>query len=174
MDRRIITLTIQFIGLVLIQVLILNNILFSNLLNPFFYIYFILVLPVDFRPSVGLIVGFLLGLSIDVFSQTLGMHTIATTFAAFCRPYVLSYMAPRDGYEFSRLPSVKEMGWLWFGTYSAILTFLHHLILFFVEMFRMSGIFNTVLKSLGSTVLTVILVVIIQLIFARRTSTSYE
>jgi hypothetical protein len=83
-------------------------------------------------------------------------------------------MAPRDGYEFSRLPSVKEMGWLWFGTYSAILTFLHHLILFFVEMFRMSGIFNTVLKSLGSTVLTVILVVIIQLIFARRTSTSYE
>lgn len=174
MDRQIITLTIQFVGLVLLQILILNNIFFSNLLNPFLYVYFLIVLPVDFRPSVGLIVGFLLGLSIDIFCQTLGMHTIATTFAAFCRPYVLSYMAPRDGYEFSRLPSVKQMGWLWFGTYSSILVLLHHVILFIIEMFRMSGLVDTIIKAVGSSVLTVILVLTVQLIFARRSGTSYE
>ena len=85
MDRLIIRYILQFVLLVLVQVLLLNNIAFSGILNPYLYVYFLIILPVDFRPTLGLIIGFLLGLSIDLFSQTLGMHTIATTFAAFCR-----------------------------------------------------------------------------------------
>ena len=100
MDRQLITISFRFIGLVLLQILVLNNIQFSSILNPFLYVYLIIVLPVDFRPSIALLLGFLLGLSVDVFCQTLGMHTIATTFAAFCRPYILLYMSPRDGYGF--------------------------------------------------------------------------
>lgn len=176
MDREVVGQSVRFIALIFLQVLILNNVLFSNLFNPYLYIYFILLFPVDFRPSLGLIVGFFLGLSIDIFSQTLGMHAIATTFAAYCRPYVLTYMAPRDGYEFSRNPGVRQMGWLWFSTYAGIIIALHHFVLFFVEMFRMSGLWQTLLKSLCSSILTLILVLIIQLIFLRsnRSNSSYE
>lgn len=176
MDREVVNQMIRFVVLVILQVLILNNVLFSSLFNPYVYIYFILLLPVDFRPSLGLVLGFLLGLSIDVFSQTLGMHAIATTFAAYCRPYILTYMAPRDGYEFSRIPSVRQMGWLWFGTYVSIITVLHHFVLFFVEMFRMSGLWQTLFKSISSSILTVVLILIIQLIFVRsnRSKSSYE
>lgn len=176
MDRLIIRYILQFVLLVLVQVLLLNNIAFSGILNPYLYVYFLIILPVDFRPTLGLIIGFLLGLSIDLFSQTLGMHTIATTFAAFCRPYILMYMAPRDGYDFTRFPSVRQMGWLWFGTYTTLLAALHHFILFFIEMFRMSGFWWTITKSVSSTMLTVILILLVQLIFVRdtRKTSGYE
>jgi hypothetical protein len=174
MDRQLITISFRFIGLVLLQILVLNNIQFSSILNPFLYVYLIIVLPVDFRPSIALLLGFLLGLSVDVFCQTLGMHTIATTFAAFCRPYILLYMSPRDGYGFFWQPSVKQLGWFWFMTYSGLMILAHHLTLFLVEMFRMSGIINTLSKTIGSTILTLILILIIQLVFVNRSGSSYE
>lgn len=176
MDRIAINHIIRFIALVGLQILILNNIQFSGILNPYLYIYFLLVLPVDFSPNLGLLLGFLLGFAIDLFTQTLGMHTIATTFLAYCRPYILTYMAPRDSYEFARIPGVRQMGWLWFTTYAGILIFLHHFVLFFVEMFRMSGFGMTVGKSIGSALLTLLLALIMQLLFTNRksSSTGYE
>ncbi len=167
MNRDLLIYIQRFIILVLVQVLLLNNVQFSGLLNPYLYLYFLLLLPVDFSPNFGLILAFFLGLTIDRFSQTLGMHTIATVFAAFARPYILRYMAPRDGYEFSRVPSIRDMGWIWFLTYCGIITFLHHFMLFFVESFKMSGFVFTVSKSLGSTALTIFLVAMVQLLFAR-------
>jgi rod shape-determining protein MreD len=168
MGRELITLIIRFVLLVLLQVLVLNQVQFTGILNPYLYLYFILVLPVDFNPNMGLIVGFALGLTIDLFSQTLGMHTIATVFAAYCRPYALRYMAPRDGYESSRIPGIKQMGWLWFLTYAAIIILFHHFVLFFMESFKMSGLWFTLGKSIGSGILTLSLVIIVEMLFARR------
>ena len=167
MNKEALTYLIQFGVLVLAQILLLNNIHFSGLLNPYLYVYFLLLLPVDFSPNFGLLIAFVLGLTIDILSLTLGMHTIATVFAAFARPYILRYMAPRDGYEFSRTLGIRSMGWLWYMTYWSIIVCLHHFMLFFVESFKMSGIGFTVLKSLGSSLLTLVLVIIAQLLFSR-------
>lgn len=176
MDREVVGHIIRFFALIFVQVLILNNVQFAGLLNPYLYIYFILVLPVDFSPNIGLVLGFVLGLCIDLFCQTLGMHTVATVFAAYCRPYVMRYMAPRDGYEFSRVPGVRNMGWLWFITYAGIIIFLHHFVLFFVEAFRMSGLLFMLGKSLGSSAMTLALTLILQLLFVRgkRSGVGYE
>ena len=170
MNRDWILYTIRFVVLILLQVFLLNNVHFSGLLNPYIYIYFLLVLPVDFSPNLGLIIAFILGLTIDLFSQTLGMHTIASVFFAYGRPYVLRYMAPRDGYEFTRMVSIRQMGWLWFLTYTGIMVFLHHFVLFFIETFRMSGMWFTLGKAVGSSLLTIVLIVIIQLLFTRSTT----
>ena len=172
MDRITISLIFRFIALIALQVLILNNVQFSGILNPYLYVYFLLVLPVDFSPNAGLVLGFMLGFIVDIFTQTLGMHTIATTFSAYCRPYILTYMAPRDSYEFARIPGIKQMGWLWFITYSGIIILLHHFVLFFVEMFRMSGLWLTLGKSLGSAVLTLILALALQMLFSSRKSSA--
>jgi rod shape-determining protein MreD len=170
MNRDWILYTIRFVVLILLQVFLLNNVHFSGLLNPYIYIYFLLVLPVDFSPNLGLIIAFILGLTIDLFSQTLGMHTIASVFFAYGRPYVLRYMAPRDGYEFTRMVSIRQMGWLWFLTYTGIMVVLHHFVLFFIETFRMSGMWFTLGKAVGSSLLTIVLIVIIQLLFTRSTT----
>lgn len=176
MTREIFFYIIRFFMLIVVQIMLLNNVQFSGLLNPYLYIYFLIVLPVDFPPNAGLFVGFVMGLIIDTFSQTLGMQTIAAVFLAYARPYILRYMAPRDGYEFSRNVSIKQMGWLWFLTFSGIMVFLHHFVLFFIESFRMSGLGYTVSKSLGSSLLTMSLIVIVQLLFTKspKSGLGYE
>jgi hypothetical protein len=176
MNRELLSHIIRFFILILVQLILLNNVHFSGLLNPYLYVYFLLVLPVDFSPNAGLLLAFVMGLTIDLFSQTLGMHTIASVFLAYGRPYVLRYMAPRDGYEFTRDVSIRRMGWLWFLTYSGLMVFLHHFVLFFIETFRMSGLFFTMGKAIGSTFLTLMLIVLIQLLFARssKSGMGYE
>ncbi|HAQ70377.1 rod shape-determining protein MreD [Salibacteraceae bacterium] len=176
MTRDLISYFIRFSLLIIVQIFLLNNVQFSGLLNPYLYVYFLIVLPVDFSPNIGLFVAFAMGIIIDMFSQTMGMHTISAVFLAYARPYILRYMAPRDGYEFSRNVSIKQMGWLWFLTFSGLMVFLHHFVLFFIESFRMSGLGYTMLKAVGSSLLTLTLIIIVQLLFTRspKSGIGYE
>ncbi len=75
----------RFILLVLLQVLVLNNIQFMGYINPYLYILFILSLPYQTPKWFVLLLGFRLGLTIDVCSNTMGMHAFATVFVAFLR-----------------------------------------------------------------------------------------
>ena len=79
----------RFILLVLFQVLVLNNIQFLGYINPYLYILFILSLPVQMPRWFLLVLAFILGLSIDIFSNTLGMHAFATVFVAFFREGII-------------------------------------------------------------------------------------
>ena len=80
----------MFISLVLVQVLVLNYIQFSGYINPYIYVLFVLLLPVSTPRYAVVMLGFFIGLVIDIFSNTAGMHASATTFMAFVRPYVIN------------------------------------------------------------------------------------
>src|SRR5690554_2947243 len=110
MINRAIKYPFQFILLVLLQVLILNNIHFSGFVNPYLYIIFILWLPFDIPKPLLLITAFFLGLVIDIFGSTLGMHASACVFMAFCRPFVLQLISPRDGYDVNQNPGITDFG----------------------------------------------------------------
>ena len=80
---------IRFVVLILVQVLVLNHINFFGYLDPYLYVLFILMLPFEIPGWMLLISAFLLGLGIDLFSGTSGIHTAASVFMAFCRPAML-------------------------------------------------------------------------------------
>ena len=101
------------------------------------------------------------------FSNTMGMHAAACVFMAYVRPTVLRIMAPRDGYETESSPSVKELGFTWFLIYAATLTFIHHFILFYIEVFRFSEFFTTLLRVLLSSVATLLTIMISQYLFGK-------
>ena len=155
----------RFIILVLFQVLILDNIEAGGYLNPFLYILFILMLPFETPDWLVLLLGFFIGLTIDMFTDTLGMHTSASVFAAFIRKFILRIIAPRDGYEASFKPTFRQMGFSWFLAYASILIFAHHFMLFFLEIFRLSDFFFTFLKVIFSSVFTLLLVFVAQMLF---------
>jgi hypothetical protein len=157
---------IQFGLLVTVQVLIINNVQLGGFINPFIYILFILTLPFDTPGWLLLLLAFLLGLAVDTFMDTMGMNAAASVFMAFCRPLLLKVMAPRDGYEPETAPSIKDMGFQWFVTYSAILVFLHHSVLFTIESGRLNEIFFILLKVILSFMLSITLIIIIQYLFA--------
>ena len=158
----------RLIILVIIQVLILNNIQFSGYINPFMDVLFILLLPFDTPYWILLSSAFILGLSIDIFSDTFGLHAAATVFMAYLRPYVLFAIAPRDKYEPGTYPRLYYYGFNWFLKYSTILIFAHHLFLFYIEIFRFSGFFATFLRVGLSSVFSILLVVLSQYLFFRK------
>ena len=158
----------RFIFLVLLQVLILNNIQFGNSINPYFYVLFILMLPFDTPRWLSLLLAFSLGLSVDVFTSTLGLNTAATVFMAYSRVYVLALFSPREGYDFGTQPTIQDMGFTWFISYSSILVLVHHLVLFYVEVFRMSEFFDTLLRVILSFIFTQLLVVISQFLIYKE------
>lgn len=153
---------LQFILLVLVQILVLNNIQFSGYINPYLYIIFILWLPIETPKWLLLLIAAAIGLSVDVFSDTLGMHTSASIFMAFCRPTILNVLAPRDGYEVNQVPNIQDFGIGWFIGYAATLTILHHIFLFTVEVFRFSDFFSTLGRTLASAFFSIVLITITQ------------
>src|SRR5664279_4931881 len=99
MINSILRFGLIFILLILLQVLLFNNIQFSGYINPYVYIMFILLLPIEIPSWLLLILSFTIGMIIDFFSGSPGIHTSATVLAGFVRPYVIRVVSPKDGYE---------------------------------------------------------------------------
>ncbi len=158
---------ISFILLLTLQILVLNNIQLSGFINPYLYVLFILILPFETPKWMLLLLAFILGMVVDLFSHTPGMHTSATVFMAFLRPYVLEFFSPRDGYETETYPILRYYGLNWFLKYITILVLAHHLFLFYVEVFRFSDFFLTLGRALASSVFTIILVLISQYFYRK-------
>lgn len=164
MVNRILRFSIIFIILILLQVLLFNNIQFSGYVNPFIYIMFILLLPVEISPWLLLIISFFTGLIIDFFSGTPGMHTSATVLAGFTRPYVLRFISPRDGYEPGVDPSMLVYGLRWFLIYASVMVLIHHSLLFYIEVFRFTDFFRTLFRVILSSFFSVIFILLLEFI----------
>jgi rod shape-determining protein MreD len=171
MGRLVSSNIIRFVFLVLLQGLVLNSINLGGLINPYLYILILLMLPVELPSWALMVFGLVVGISVDAFSNTLGMHASASVFICFCRPYVLKLLSPREGYEFSGALHLQRMGFLWFISYAGTMILLHHLWLYNVEVLRPSEFLNILLKTLSSGVFTLGLVLLSQyLTFKRKAS----
>jgi rod shape-determining protein MreD len=163
----------RFVLLVLLQGLILNDInLLQGMAIPYLYILFLLMLPMETPRWLELILGLVAGLSIDMFTNTLGIHASACVFLAFLRPVYLDAIAPRDGYEFGQQPTISDQGLSWFLKYASVLILAHHSWLFYVEVYSFKGFFTTLLRVILSSAFTLTFVVLSQyLVFnSKRTS----
>ena len=159
----------RFVILVLIQVLILNNIHITNFgFTPYLYIVFLLLLPYETQGWLVLLFSFILGISIDMFDNTGGIHALATVFAGFSRPLILRGFAPRDGYNTGSSPSVESMGFQWFLKYSMIIVFIHHFIFFVVEAFSFTHFPLTLLKIGVTTIFSTCIIILSQFLVFKK------
>ena len=168
MINSILKFALAFILFVLAQVLLFNNIQLSGYINPYVYIMFILFLPVETPAALTLLLSFGIGIIIDFYSGSAGMHAFASTFAGFIRPFVLRSISPHDGYNPRAYPSMSNYGFRWFLLYAVIIVFVHHTVLFFIETFRIMDILGTFMRIIFSTVFSLIFVVIIEFYRKRR------
>lgn len=170
MINEVIKNTLRFLFLVLFQVLILNNIQLSGYLNPFLYVLFVLMLPFQTPKWLVLILAFVLGISVDMFSDTGGIHAAASVFMAFLRDPILRLISPRDGYDNAQQPTVQQFGFGWFFSYAGILIFAHHACLFYLETFHFSDFFSTFSRVLLSSIFSLLLIFVSQFFFSNTKS----
>jgi len=159
---------IRFLVLILFQVLIFNNIHVFSYITPFIYILFILLLPFETPLWLMLISGFALGMTMDIFSNTGGIHTAATVFIAYIRPWTQNVMSTKQEYEPGIQPGIKNLGVNWFFVYSLIMTTVHHVFLFYLEVFRFTDFFKTLGHSILNVVYTMVFIILIQYVFYRK------
>ena len=151
-----------FAVLILLQVLILNEVsLFNGWAQPYLYIYSVIALPMQIPKRLLLPIGFLAGLTMDMFTHTPGIHTSATLTLAFARPYVLKSIRPREGFE-SFIPSINSMGSGKYLTYSGLLVLIHHLWLFGLLYFSSGLLFVAIGHALLSSLFTMVFILLIQ------------
>lgn len=156
----------MFVSLVLIQVLILNQVQFSGFVNPYVYILFILLLPLSTPRYAILILAFLLGLSIDIFSNSLGLHAASSVFIAYVRPLVIRVISNREE-DRSDYPGLFQNKFRWFLSYVSIMVFLHHILLFSLEVFSFSHFAGTLLRVFISSLFSIFVIVLSQFLVFR-------
>ncbi|MGC3977049.1 MAG: rod shape-determining protein MreD [Paludibacteraceae bacterium] len=159
--QLVLQLIFRFIILVLVQIFVLDNIQFLGYINPMIYVLFILSLPVKFPYWLSLLLAFVLGATIDVFSNTLGMHIFATVFLAFIRvPVTNIIIRTEEGVNF--VPTFKSFGVANYIKYIVICVLMHHIGLFFIESFSLQGILFTLIKVLVSSAVTIAIILLVQ------------
>ncbi|HNT51691.1 MAG TPA: Rod shape-determining protein MreD, partial [Cyclobacteriaceae bacterium] len=110
----------------------------------------------------------LLGFTVDIFYDSMGLHALATVMMAYLRNYWLSAITPQGGYENNATATIAANGLQWFLVYSLPLVFLHHLVLFFVEASGFTMFWYTMLKIVASLLFTMSVIVLLQFLTPQR------
>lgn len=168
MSRIVLVNIARFFLLLILQVLVLNRISFYGFLNPYAYILFILLLPFETPGWLLLALSFVTGLSVDLFSGTMGLHAAAAVFAGFVKPGVVKLVGEKPEYDITTQPTMKEMGLKWFFAYAATMTLLHHFVLNFIDVFSFREFWQTLFRIILSSAFTLLFILLIEFIFTSR------
>lgn len=168
MSRTILYNLIRFVVLVFVQVFLLKNITLYNISTPYPYILFILLLPFETPNVLLFLFAFVLGLTVDAFYDTPGLHAAACVLLALVRVLFISVTVQKDGFDNEPEPTLSIMGFRWFFTYAIILTLIHHTFLFLLEAFSFLDLIFILQRVLTSTIFTVCLMLITGLLFFRK------
>ncbi len=149
----------RFLLLLTVQIIIFNNMSFLGYISPFPYILFIILYPVNGNKYGLLLASFFLGLILDIFSNSGGIHTTACVVLAYYRPYIFKFSFGVS-YEYQ---TVKLNDVLTPERFSFLLlaVLIHHITLFVLETFQISFFFDTLLRILLSSTFTILICVIL-------------
>lgn len=132
-------------------------------INPYIYILFLLLLPFDTPRWLILVLAFSLGLSVDTFQNTMGLHAFSCVLIAYCRRPILHFLLPQlknkkqTNLEFS----LQEFGLQRALIYTSSMVLIHHLFLFFLESFQ-AEVLGIVVRTIASSIVSIVLLIMIQ------------
>lgn len=166
MTSEVISRVVTFVVLVLAQTLVLNHIHLFGVGTPLLYVFFILHFRRNY-PKWGILLwGFLLGLSIDMFSNTPGLTAASLTLLSLLQPYVLESFVPRDS-EDNLLPGMRTLGVSKFIYYTIFMVLLYAVAFFSLEAFNFFNWLHWLLCIGSSMLLTVVLILAIENLYKR-------
>ncbi|HEY8366676.1 MAG TPA: hypothetical protein VIL57_05965 [Bacteroidia bacterium] len=172
MGSSVIKYAIWWIICLVVQLFFLNKLNIDYFINPQFYIFFLILLPVFTERHVILLLAFATGLAIDMFEASGGIHAAACVIATFFRGPILRAFAPREGYGKDDFLTIEKFGLGNFILYAGFFILIHHWALFFIEVFSFKNFFFTLLRTISSGFVTLLLITIAAMGFFAKSSGS--
>lgn len=166
MKIELVNRLVMFFSLLVAQVLILNHVHLFEVGTPLLYVYFAITFRRNFPKWLVLVSCFMLGLMVDIFSNTPGLASSVMTVTGLAQCYLLNLIVPRDSAA-DLAASIKTLGFSKFVTLSALLTQLYCLLFFALEAFNFFDIWMWLARSLVSSALTLVLIVAIESVRSR-------
>ena len=168
MNKDIISYIFLFVILVLVQVLLMNHIVLFNCAVCFIFIYFLIKVPISLSTNWLLTLGFLLGLSVDILSDTPGLNALAcTVLAVLKRPMFFAY-EQHDDKKRNISPSLGTMGFFSYCKYLITLSAFYCLIVYFIEFINFSDVIVILIKAGSSTLFTFLVILAIDSLVYRN------
>ena len=163
MNSAVIMNFVRFFLLLTAQIVIFNNIDLFGYINPFPYILFIILYPVNGNKPMLIISSFLLGITMDLFSNSGGVHAASCLILAYSRPYIFKF-AFGLSYEYQ---TVKINDVLTPERFSFLLiaVIIHHFSLFILEVFQLSSLWDILLRTILGTLFTLLMCIVLIYIF---------
>ena len=168
MNSILISNIIRFLTLLFFQVALCNNILLFDLIEPQIYIIFILLYPLASDRTQFILISFFLGLCIDFFENTGGAHAAACLVIAYIRPFIIA-SSFGNNYEEQNLKLNKDVGRKHL-LYVFLLCFIHHIVLYSLEVFDFNFISYTLLQTIGGSLFSSILIITLISLFYNKSS----
>jgi len=161
---------IRFMLFILIQVFVLDRIHLHQMVTPYLYFLFILWLPFKLQRSWLMIFAFLLGFTLDSFRHQPGFHAAACVLIAYLRPFLINLLIPQEGFETNyEEPSISSMGGILpYTIYIGVFAFMHNAWLFLLEAWQFGNIWYFLVKTVLSTLISFLLIIITDMIFVRK------
>lgn len=157
MGKEALKFTVLFIILLLVQVFICNHIALFNVAVPIVFIYFIIRLPMNLGNGWLFTLAFLLGLCVDICSDTAGVNSLASTMLAGLRRPIYYAYVPRDDKTKDLTPSINTLGIGVYCKYIITMICLYSLMAFTIEYFNFADVRDIVVLSASSSLLTFII-----------------
>ena len=161
---------IRFSLFILVQVFVLDKIHLHQMVTPYLYFLFIIWLPFRMGRTQLMLLAFALGFAMDSFRHHPGFHTAACVMIAYIRPFLVNLLIPQEGADNNyEEPSFKSLGGtLPYMIFVGVLTFIHHGWLFLLEAWQFGNIWYFLIKTILSTVLSLFLIIIAEMLFTRQ------
>ena len=147
-----------FLVLLLLQGLVFSHVHIFGYATPMPYVYFLLILPLATPRWLYVLSGFLMGLCVDLFTNTPGVGAGSTCLAGFLAPFLLRIFSPGDIDDDAFEPSARSMEWSGFMKYAIALVLVHSVAFFMLEAFSLADWQTLLINMGGSTLLTTLLV----------------
>ena len=162
--------TIRFVLFLLIQIIILNEVPpLHQFITPYIYFLFLLWLPFGTNRITMTLVGFVFGYSLDLFTNTPGLHAAACTLLGYLRPTVLNLLLAQEASEeVNKEPSIGSMGWGPYFIYVFVLTFVPHFYLVLLEWLQFGNFTYFIGKVITTSLMSLLLIFLVELIMNRR------
>jgi rod shape-determining protein MreD len=161
---------VRIILFMLVQVFVLDKIHLHQMVTPYIYLLFIIWLPFKMNRKWSMLIAFAYGFLLDSFRHNPGFHAAACVLIAYIRPFLVSIFIPQEGADANfEEPSIKSMGGILpYAIFVTVLCFFHNAWLFLLEAWQFGNVWYFLVKTILSTLISILLIICVELIFVRN------